>query len=266
MLKRIITSIVALVVFFAILFAGVVPFQIAIGLVILFILHEVYGAMTKSAAVQGCGYLCSIILMTGMYFHITEIAILAAISGTMVFLVALHGKVDHRELFSAVFMTFYVTLFTGCIALIRTNIGLAEMGLIFVIAWGSDTAAYFCGTFFGKHKLIPRVSPKKTVEGSVGAVIIAALLCLLYAFIMQKCGTPVGSLKSPVSYGAAALIGAVCAAASQLGDLTASAVKRDTGIKDYGRIFPGHGGFMDRFDSVIFISPIVYYFMSVIIF
>ena len=156
-------------------------------------------------------------------------------------------------------MTFYVTLFTGCIALIRTELGLADMGLIFVIAWGSDTAAYFCGTYFGKHKLIPRVSPKKTVEGSVGAVIIAALLCVLYAFIMQKCGSPLGSPKSPMSYTAVAMLGAVGSAASQLGDLTASAVKRDTGIKDYGKIFPGHGGFMDRFDSVIFIAPIVYF-------
>ena len=259
MLKRIITSVVALVVFFAILFAGVVPFQIALGLVILFMLYEVYGAMTKSAAVKGCGYLCAIILMTGMYFKITELAIIAAIAGTMVFLVALHGRVDHRELFAAVFMTFYVTLFTGCIALIRTELGLADMGLIFVIAWGSDTAAYFCGTFFGKHKLIPRVSPKKTVEGSVGAVIIAALLCVLYAFIMQKCGSPLGSLNSPMSYTAVSMLGAVGSAASQLGDLTASAVKRDTGIKDYGKIFPGHGGFMDRFDSVIFIAPIVYF-------
>ena len=266
MLKRIITAIVALIVFFAVLFAGVIPFQIAVGLVILFMLHEVYGAMTKSAAVKGCGFLCSLILMAGMYFHITEIAVLAAIAGTMVFLVALHGKVDHRELFAAVFMTVYVTLFTGCIAIIRGKLGIAATGVLFIIAWGSDTAAYFCGTFLGKHKLIPRVSPKKTVEGSVGAVIIAALLCVLYAFIMQKCGHPLGGLAAKAGYMHFALIGAVCSAASQLGDLTASAVKRDTGIKDYGRIFPGHGGFMDRFDSVIFIAPIVYYFMSVIIF
>ena len=136
------------------------------------------------------------------------------------------------------------------------------MALVFIIAWGSDTAAYFCGTFFGKHKLIPKVSPKKTVEGSLGAVICTALLCVLYTFILDKCGVAFIT-ATPDAYIKIAAVGFFASILSQLGDLAASAIKRDAGIKDYGKIFPGHGGFMDRFDSVLYISPVVYYLCAI---
>ena len=120
-----------------------------------------------------------------------------------------------------------------------------------VAAWGSDTCALFAGILFGKHKLAPVVSPKKTVEGAVGGVVGATVIMLAVVAVFNRF-TPVD-----IPFFAAAVLGAVGAVIGQLGDLTFSVIKRQTGIKDYGHIFPGHGGVLDRFDSVIFVAPVV---------
>ncbi len=260
MLTRIITAVVALIVFIGVLLLGEIPFAVAMGLVVLFMLHEAYGAVAKHPAVKVSGYITGLLIMVGFALDYTEVTLIFAIVIAMVFLVFLHGKADFKEIFATQFMTMYVVLFMSYIPRLYSEMGIAVMAIIFIIAWGSDTAAYFCGTFLGKHKLIPNVSPKKTVEGAVGAVIITALLCVLYAYIMDKCGNPLlGKSPDGITYLCYALIGFIASALSQMGDLAASAIKRDASIKDYGKIFPGHGGFMDRFDSVIFIAPIVYY-------
>lgn len=263
MITRIITALISLVVFGAVLAAGETVFTVAIGIVILAMLYELYGALTKSVAVKVLGFLCALILMASIYSLTPAFA--AMITVSMIFLVFLHGKVEYKEVFSVTFMTVYVTLFMSFILRLYSEFGLSVMALVFIIAWGSDTFAYFCGTFFGKHKLIPEVSPKKTVEGAVGAIICTGLLCMLYVWIMSKAGFPLGG-EAPgaehyIKIAATGIIGSVI---SQLGDLAASAIKRDAGIKDYGKIFPGHGGFMDRFDSVLFIAPSVYYLVMLL--
>ena len=116
-------------------------------------------------------------------------------------------------------------------------------------AWGADTCALFAGMFFGKHKLAPVVSPKKTVEGAVGGVVGGAVLVLLAALLMNV----FLDLEMPVW--AALVLGGVGAVLGEIGDLSFSVIKRQTGIKDYGHIFPGHGGVLDRFDSVLFVAP-----------
>lgn len=118
-----------------------------------------------------------------------------------------------------------------------------------VAAWGSDTCALFTGMALGKHKLAPVISPKKTVEGAIGGVIGATLLMLLAVYLMNRFA------GLDIHYGAAALMGACGAVIGQAGDLAFSVIKRQSGIKDYGHIFPGHGGVLDRFDSVIFVAP-----------
>lgn len=130
--------------------------------------------------------------------------------------------------------------------------GICMVFLPFVVSWITDTFAYFCGMAFGKHKLIPSVSPKKTVEGSIGGTVCAVVLTVLYCFIAGK------STGSNVSYVAVAVIALVCSLLSQCGDLIMSLVKRHYGIKDYGKLFPGHGGVLDRFDSIIITSPFIY--------
>lgn len=121
--------------------------------------------------------------------------------------------------------------------------------LIFIGAWIPDIAGYFCGRAFGKHKLIPDVSPKKTVEGAVGGVVFGAIGFVVFGIIIDALG-----LGEP-KYLSLAITGLVVAVVSIFGDLVASLIKRQYGIKDYGKLFPGHGGVMDRFDSIIAIAP-----------
>ena len=116
-------------------------------------------------------------------------------------------------------------------------------------AWGADTCALFTGMAFGQHKLAPVVSPKKTVEGAVGGVVGGALLVLLAALLLNI----FLDLEMPVW--TAVLLGGAGAVLGEIGDLSFSVIKRQTGIKDYGHIFPGHGGVLDRFDSVLFVAP-----------
>ena len=123
--------------------------------------------------------------------------------------------------------------------------------MLFVCAWGSDTGAYFAGYFFGKHKLAPTLSPKKTVEGLVGGILVCVGLCIgLYFLVYHHApGNWFKLIGSAVLFSVAGVVG----------DLTASYVKRESGIKDYGKLMPGHGGVMDRFDSVLLIAPIMYF-------
>jgi phosphatidate cytidylyltransferase len=120
-----------------------------------------------------------------------------------------------------------------------------------IFPWVTDTFAYFSGRLFGKHKLIPAVSPKKTVEGAIGGAVFCALATLLYGFIVQKA---YGVIPN---YPVLILGGLMIAAVSQIGDLVFSAIKRQYGIKDYGMMLPGHGGLLDRFDSCIAVSVLI---------
>ena len=134
--------------------------------------------------------------------------------------------------------------------------------LILGMAWGGDSAAYFTGRFLGKHKLAPVVSPHKTVEGAIGGVFGSMLLAVVITAIYEQIGGLYSLMFSGVgitwrTYLFIAVMGAIGSGLGILGDLFASVVKRQQGIKDYGKIFPGHGGILDRFDSVMFIAPFV---------
>ena len=131
--------------------------------------------------------------------------------------------------------------------------------LIFLSSWGSDTCAYVAGVAFGKHKMAPVLSPKKSIEGAVGGVIGAAALGAIYgAVFSEKISLPV---KPAIAF---AVICALGALVSMVGDLAASAIKRDHEIKDYSNLIPGHGGIMDRFDSVIYVAPIIWMLLGLV--
>ena len=152
-----------------------------------------------------------------------------------------------QGLIYVVFFAFHVVLVDE----LTTNSNLKW--LILLTAFGSDIFAYFTGMLIGRHKLCPMLSPKKTIEGAVGGVIGSVALCALFGYIFMRpllthC-IVIGLIGSPLS---------------MLGDLTASAYKRKMGIKDYGDLIPGHGGIMDRFDSVLFTAPFVYYYIMIV--
>lgn len=161
-------------------------------------------------------------------------------------------KINEREPYDAmatVLGLVYVVFFSYHIVLLDTlPVGGIFIWTVVLAAFGSDIMAYFTGYFLGKHKLAPNLSPKKTIEGAVGGVVGAGVLCLVYSLIFAK-----------AFIWQCLFVGLVGGAVSQAGDLTASAFKRKMGIKDYGNLIPGHGGIMDRFDSVIFVAPFVYY-------
>ena len=165
------------------------------------------------------------------------------------------GKISFARI-SAVFVSvLYVTISFTSMSLMRymkPEIGVYFVVFVFVISWVSDTSAFAIGSLMGKHKLIPEISPKKTIEGCVGGIICSALGCLVYGLFLQFI---IGDMS--VNYPAMFVYGLILSVISQLGDLVASLLKREYGAKDYGTIFPGHGGIMDRFDSVLAVSTIL---------
>lgn len=160
------------------------------------------------------------------------------------------GAISYAAVSSAMVTTIYVSACFSSLVILRyiDRIGLFCLGMVLIGAWISDVCAYFTGMLFGKHKLIPEVSPKKTVEGAVGAVVCTTLAMVLYGLLVSVFTDLVPN------YIVLAVSGAVLSVTGQVGDLLASVIKREHGVKDYGTLLPGHGGIMDRFDSVLAVS------------
>lgn len=149
---------------------------------------------------------------------------------------------------------FYITVAFASLVLLRYRPNGAFLFLLpFIGSWVTDTFAYFTGRVCGRHKLAPAVSPKKTVEGSIGGIVFAVGAFLLYGLILT-------AFDLTPNYLALTLLGLAVSVVSQIGDLALSVIKRERGIKDYGRLFPGHGGVLDRFDSVIATAPLTLFF------
>ena len=142
-------------------------------------------------------------------------------------------------------------LFAALVRTVMMNDGRYFIMMPFVVAFLTDIGGYFVGVTFGKHKLCPTISPKKTVEGLVGGVVLAVIGLIVYGLILQF------GFGFRVSYFTLVLYGLLGSVASVLGDLSFSVIKRQTGIKDYGFLIPGHGGILDRFDSVIVAAPFI---------
>lgn len=166
-----------------------------------------------------------------------------------------YPKYKTEQLLAAFFGVFYVAVMLSYVYQTRMlSMGAYIVWLIFLCSWGCDTCAYCVGVLIGKHKMSPKLSPKKSVEGAVGGVVGAALLTILYGMVFKN-AMGVGNTEVYIM----AVISAVGALVSMVGDLTASAIKRNYDIKDYGKLIPGHGGILDRFDSVIFTAPMIYF-------
>lgn len=145
-------------------------------------------------------------------------------------------------------------LLSSLIRILTMKIGRYVILIPFIVAFGSDAGAYFAGYFFGKHKMAPVLSQHKTVEGAVGGVVAAVIAMLFYGLVMDL---PFNSLNFRVNYLYAAIYGLFGSLVGIFGDLCFSVIKRQTGIKDYGKILPGHGGILDRFDSMMMVGPLM---------
>lgn len=178
---------------------------------------------------------------------------------SLVCLLKVHEKVKFSTLALYMVTTLLICFGLSCMVFLRDKYrDDALFYLLFALfcAWASDTGAYFAGYFFGKHKLAPKISPKKTVEGAIGGIIFNTLLCLALAFVYKHFFL---QDSAEVAYIMVLIYSVLGALLGILGDLTASIIKRQNGIKDYGSILPGHGGILDRFDSVIFTVPAIFF-------
>ena len=171
------------------------------------------------------------------------------------------GKTSIEDVSVAGFTSFYIVFAFVALLSLRyyEPMGAYVYLMVFIGAWITDIFAYFCGMLFGKHKLIPDISPKKTIEGSIGGIIFTIGAFALYCFIVNKFWGD----KVHLSYVTLIILGFFASIISQIGDLIASAIKRQYDIKDYGRLFPGHGGVIDRFDSVMLVAPVTYIVFTV---
>ncbi|MDR1210397.1 MAG: phosphatidate cytidylyltransferase [Clostridiales bacterium] len=166
------------------------------------------------------------------------------------------GMVTPNDAACTVLGFFYIPVMFSTLLLTRglNPLGSYAVWLVFIAAWGCDTGAYFTGITIGRHPLAPKLSPKKTVEGLIGGVALATLLAASYGGVISGASALAG-FNVTLFCALAGFFGAILA---QLGDLAASAIKRATGVKDFGSAIPGHGGVLDRFDSILFTAPAVY--------
>lgn len=234
---------------------------LAISLVGMTELYRVFGIGKKAPGV--IGYIAAVAYYGLLYFAPRlpgekldwfMMLFMAFLICEMAALVFGYPNYNTQQIFAAFFGVLYVAVMLSYIYQTRLlSGGVFTVWLVFVCSWGCDTCAYCVGMLIGKHKMAPVLSPKKSVEGGIGGIVGAALIGVLYALAINHWG------DAGVDMATYAIIGAAGGAISQIGDLAASAVKRYHNIKDYGKLIPGHGGILDRFDSVIFTAPIIYY-------
>lgn len=233
-------------------------------------LFELYRAINKKNEPENyISYLFVVIFFIiayfGKYFLIIYL-IPVYMCANLVFLVANNQKVDINKISVNVFGFIYLVFAFMSIFYIReSNLGFFKIWPVFICAFGTDVFAYFCGKAFGKTKLAPVLSPNKTIEGSIGGTLCSTIIFLIYVYLVVEYRE---FSHTSLLYVEVVIVGVITAIMAQFGDLSASAIKRSTGIKDYGDLIPGHGGIMDRFDSVIFTAPmfmIGYAFLAMVI-
>ena len=255
---RLISGIVLVIIALATIISGSWILFFTLLAVSLIGMRELYKVMKVSdehvTVLELVGYLGAVLYYIAMKADFGNYGTMAIIiSMILILFVYVFGypKYHAEQVMAAFFGVVYVAVMLSFIYLTRS---LPDgKFLIFLCSWGCDTCAYCVGMLIGKHKMAPVLSPKKSIEGAVGGVAGAALLGVIYAAATQ------GKMAEY------ALICAVGALISMVGDLAASAIKRNQNIKDYGKLIPGHGGILDRFDSVIITAPVIYYLAKMIL-
>lgn len=171
----------------------------------------------------------------------------------------INTKYNFIDIASTLFAFIYIGVFFSFLVLINfKKQGNYLIWLVFASSWLCDTTAYYVGRKFGRHKLCPKVSPNKTIEGSLGGLLGSTLACGLLGLLFTRFGVNI-----PLYH--YLIIGFLCGVFCQFGDLTASSIKRFINVKDYSNLIPGHGGILDRFDSILFASLVVYYYIELIL-
>ena len=276
MKTRVITAIVGIIVLIGVMFTFNTPiFNLVVAAITLIAVHEIYGALgfeKKDWLLYVVQIPYVLLVMLSGYSSARRLLMPASFVLVVfyaIYLVVRNGSISYQKASGLVMFSGIVTFCFYSFILLKELLPVDRFGydamffilLILCFAWGGDTCAYFAGRAFGKHKLCPVVSPKKTVEGAIGGVLgtmaFGVIITMVYSVAADRLEAFTRSNIGVSMYVIIALLGCVAAVLGIYGDLFASVVKRQCGIKDYGTIFPGHGGILDRFDSVMFIAPFV---------
>lgn len=253
------SGIVLMIVTIALMVFGGAPLFWAISAISVIGLWELYRAVGMEKTMPAIiGYIVSIgldcLTAQGKHEWMFMLLILTLMVMMACYVIA-YPKYNSEQIIMVFFGLIYVTVMLSFVFQVRfLEGGILMVWLIYIGAWGSDTCAYCVGKLIGKHKMPSTLSPNKTIEGCVGGIAGAALIGFLFALGFYR--------DNSTLWWQFAVVGAVSSVISQIGDLTASAIKRNHDIKDYGKLIPGHGGILDRFDSIIFTAPIVYYLIT----
>ena len=267
MLKRVLTACVLIPLLVLILFfSHTLVYPIAWAILAGVAIFETFRALGRGRdwLLSIPAYIVALGLHFGFYFsdfggRILLAAALVYLLWVVSVTVFRRGAFAFSEAAAVYLATVYISTGFAALSAIRYGVALGAYLclLVFIGPWVTDTFAYFTGRFFGRHKLIPEVSPKKTVEGSVGGTVFCIVGYIVFGLVMQF------GYGFTVNYAMLAVAGLFVAVISQIGDLVASLIKREHGIKDYGNLFPGHGGVMDRFDSVLTTSILLWLLMQI---
>lgn len=228
-------------------------FCFVISLIGLYELYSVLGFGKKLLGIAGYIFAsCYYLLVKFSMENYLLMLLVTAMIVMMIIFVFRFSVYRAEQVFLGFFGIIYVAVMISFIYKLRIQSeGNYIVWLIIISSWGSDTFAYLTGMIFGKHKLAPVLSPKKSIEGAVGGVVASAILGYAFSMIFSKSVSMTPIMTGLICVGAAII--------SQIGDLAASGIKRNFDIKDYGHLIPGHGGILDRFDSIIFTAPVIYY-------
>lgn len=272
MKQRIVTAAVGLTIFFAVLaLYHTVFLNISVAVIIFLALYEMFHVtgvwenkvLSAVCLLFGCALPFLNVEQTRSWLVCGEAVFALALFGI---LLVYHESLHYAKVATAFAATSVIAYTTSVLIWLRQMSETALIGiyytlLAFGLAWLTDTGAYLFGITMGKHKLAPKISPKKTVEGAVGGVVFCVATVLLLSLVYQWICSSVWGVSLSVDYWRLLLLVPVGALISMLGDLSASLIKRQCGVKDYGSLMPGHGGIMDRFDSVFFVLPFLVLFI-----
>lgn len=270
---RIISGLVGLVLLIGVLYMGSIVLGIAVSIIAAIGLYEFYNSISKTKGIHPIklvGYLSIVPLLllglekTGWYSldlgTMTGMSVCLIIFVSMAVIVFGHKKYNIVDVCATAFGIAYIPFLMSFLIMLRNmEYGNILIWLIFIGAWGTDTLAYTFGRLFGKRKIIPEISPKKTLAGAIGGILGCIFLMIVFGVIVRN------YFGLSISYVALILLGLLCGAISQIGDWAASAIKRYVNVKDFGNIMPGHGGVLDRFDSILFVAPVIYYVLVLFI-
>lgn len=242
-----------------IIFANNYIIDIVVAIIAIISLHEYFNAISKKAnPVRWIGYISCISIA---FIHIipTEylkliVPVTISLTSLVLFLYVILSemKVNFKDVAYTFFGIIYAPIFLMFIAVIRgMNNGEILIWYVFIAAWATDIFAYLGGKYLGKHNF-SKISPHKTIEGCIGGIVGAAVVAIMYTYFVNQ------YFVLNYSYILVTILSAILSAISQIGDFAASSIKRYVDIKDYGELIPGHGGMLDRIDSLLFIAPFAY--------